>query len=57
MFEKLIENKKIGIVNCILWQDGQILYQEIDGYKNLETKELSTIDTIFRISSMPKPIT
>jgi hypothetical protein len=25
MFEKLIENKKIGGVNCILWQDGQIL--------------------------------
>lgn len=57
MFKKLIENKKIGGVNCILWQDGQILYQESDGYKNLETKELLTIDTIFRIASMTKPIT
>jgi CubicO group peptidase (beta-lactamase class C family) len=57
MFKKLIQNKKIGGVNCILWQDGQILYQESDGYKNLETKELLTIDTIFRIASMTKPIT
>ncbi|HMH20359.1 MAG TPA: serine hydrolase domain-containing protein [Puia sp.] len=57
MFKKLIENKKIGGINCILWQDGQILYQESDGYKNMETKELLTIDTIFRIASMTKPIT
>src|SRR6195256_6932503 len=57
MFKKLIENKKLGGVNCMIWQDGQILYQEIDGYKNLETKESLTIDTIFRIASMTKPIT
>ncbi len=57
MFEKLIENKKIAGVTCILWQDGQILYQECDGYKNLETKEPLTADTIFRIASMTKPIT
>jgi CubicO group peptidase (beta-lactamase class C family) len=57
MFKKLIENKKIGGVNCIVWQDGQILYQECEGYKNLETKELLTTDTIFRIASMTKPIT
>lgn len=57
MFKKLIENKKIGGVNCILWQDGEILYQGSDGYKNMETKELQTIDTIFRIASMTKPIT
>jgi CubicO group peptidase (beta-lactamase class C family) len=57
MFKKLIENKKIGGVNCMIWQDGQILYQESEGYKNLETKEPLTIDTIFRIASMTKPIT
>jgi CubicO group peptidase (beta-lactamase class C family) len=57
MFKKIIENKKIGGVNCILWQDGKILFQESDGYKNVETKELLTIDTIFRIASMTKPIT
>ena len=57
MFKQLIENKKLGGVNCMLWRAGQILYQECDGYKNLETKERLTIDTIFRIASMTKPIT
>ena len=41
----------------MIWKDGQILYQESHGYKNLETCELMTTDTIFRISSMTKPIT
>jgi len=57
MFKELIENKKIGGVNCLIWQDGQILYQQTEGYKNLETKEWLTSDTIFRIASMTKPIT
>src|SRR5215831_4899666 len=57
MFKKLIDNKKLGGVNCMIWRDGQILYQESQGYKNLETKELLTLDTIFRIASMTKPIT
>ena len=41
----------------MLWQDGKILFQETVGYKNLETRELLNIDTIFRIASMTKPIT
>ena len=57
MFEKLIDNKKLGGMNCIIWKDGQVIYQESHGYKNLETSELMTIDTIFRIASMTKPIT
>ena len=28
MFQKLIDNKKLGGVNCIIWKDGQIVYQE-----------------------------
>jgi len=57
MFKKLIENKKLGGVNCMIWQDGQMVYQQSEGYKNLETKESLTMDTIFRIASMTKPIT
>jgi CubicO group peptidase (beta-lactamase class C family) len=57
MFKKFIDNKKLGGVNCIIWQDGQILYQESCGYRNLDTHELMTTDTIFRIASMTKPIT
>src|SRR6476661_5783236 len=57
MFKKLIDNKKLAGVNCIIWKDGQVIHQESHGYKNLETYELMTIDTIFRIASMTKPIT
>jgi CubicO group peptidase (beta-lactamase class C family) len=57
MFKKFIDNKKLGGVNCIIWKDGQVTYQESHGYRNLETCELMTMDTIFRIASMTKPIT
>ncbi|MEZ4851143.1 MAG: serine hydrolase domain-containing protein [Bacteroidia bacterium] len=57
MFERFIENKKIGGINCLIWKNGQTLFQKSYGYKNLETQELMMIDSIFRISSMTKPIT
>src|SRR5262249_37433592 len=57
MFKKFIDNKKLGGVNCIIWKDGQVIFQESPGYKNLETHEPMTIDTIFRTASMTKPIT
>ena len=57
MFKKFIDNKKLGGVNCTIWKSGQIVYQESQGYRNLETHELMTMDTIFRIASMTKPIT
>jgi CubicO group peptidase (beta-lactamase class C family) len=57
MFKKLIDNKKLGGANCIIWKDGHVMYQESHGYKNLETCESMTHDTIFRIASMTKPIT
>jgi len=57
MFKKFIDNKKLGGVNCIIWKDGNVLYQESQGYRNLETREVMTMDTIFRIASMTKPIT
>ena len=57
MFKKFIDNKKLGGVNCVIWKDGNILYQESQGYMNLETCESMTMDTIFRIASMTKPIT
>jgi len=57
MFKKFIDNKKLGGVNCIVFKDGQVIYQESCGYKNLKTHELMTNDAIFRIASMTKPIT
>ncbi len=57
MFTKFIDNKKLGGVNCLIWKDGQIILQESYGFRNLETCELMTFDTIFRIASMTKPVT
>jgi CubicO group peptidase (beta-lactamase class C family) len=57
MFKKLIDSKKLGGVNCIIWRDGEVIYQESHGYKNLDSFESMTMDTIFRIASMTKPIT
>ena len=57
MFKNFIESRKLGGINCIIWKNGQVLYQESHGYKNLETHESMSIDTIFRIASMTKPIT
>jgi CubicO group peptidase (beta-lactamase class C family) len=57
MFEKLIGNKKLGGVVCMIWKDGQVVYQDSQGYRDLETYELMTMDTLFRIASMTKPIT
>lgn len=57
MFEKFIENKELGGINCLIWKNGQIVLQESYGYKNLATKNLMSINALFRISSMTKPIT
>lgn len=57
MFEKLIDNKKLGGASCIIWKNGQVLYQDSHGLKKMESNDPMTTDTIFRISSMTKPIT
>jgi CubicO group peptidase (beta-lactamase class C family) len=57
MFKNYIDNKKLAGVNCLIWKEGEIVYQESLGYRNLETYEPMTQDTIFRIASMSKPIT
>ena len=57
IFKKFLDNKKLGGVNCLIWKEGQVLYQKSSGYMNLDTHELMSMDTIFRIASMTKPIT
>jgi CubicO group peptidase (beta-lactamase class C family) len=57
MFEKFIADKKLAAVNGCIWKEGKVVFQKSYGYKNLDTSELLTIDNIFRISSMTKPIT
>jgi CubicO group peptidase (beta-lactamase class C family) len=57
MLKIFIDNMKLGGANYCVWKDGQKISQESYGYKDLDTSELMTIDNIFRISSMTKPIT
>ena len=57
MFQKFIENKKLGGIDCLVWRDGEIVFRESRGLKNLDTKEPMVPGTIFRIASMTKPIT
>src|SRR5689334_3496370 len=57
MFEKFIDNKKLGGVNYLIWKDGQVMCAASEGYKNLETLERMSRDTLFRIASMTKPVT
>ncbi len=57
MLETFIKNKKLGGINGLVWKNGEVVFQESFGYKSLVTKELMTIDALFRISSMTKPIT
>ena len=57
MFQTLIENKKLAGANCVFWKDGDLVYQDSQGYRNLNTRQPMTVDTIFRISSMTKPVT
>lgn len=57
MLEKYIDNKKLAGINCCISKDGDVIFQESYGYKDLESAELLNMDSIFRISSMTKPIT
>lgn len=57
MLKKFIDNKKLGGINFGIWKVGQKIVKGSYGYKNLDTMELMTMDNIFRISSMTKPIT
>ncbi len=57
MLKSFIEDKRLAGINCLIWKDGHLLFQESYGYRNLGAKEPVMNDTIFRISSMTKPIT
>lgn len=57
MLRSFIDDKRLAGINCLIWKKGQLLFQESYGYRNLSAREALTSDSIFRISSMTKPIT
>ena len=57
MFEKMVNEKKLGGFNCLVYNNGKVIFHEYSGFRNLEKAEPMTGDTIFRIASMTKPVT
>ncbi len=56
-FQKLVDDGKIPGGVAVIAHRGRVAFSTAFGYRNLETKELMTEDTIFAIASMSKPIT
>ena len=57
LMNRYVESGKLaGVVTCIA-RRGQIVHLETFGYQNLETKTPMSLDSVFRLYSMTKPIT
>jgi len=57
LMNRYVESGKLaGVVTCVAWR-GQVVHLESFGHQNLETKTPMSLDSIFRIYSMTKPIT
>ena len=57
LMNRYVDSGKLaGAVTCVA-RRGQVAHQETFGYQNLETKTPMSLDSIFRIYSMTKPIT
>ena len=55
--QKLVDDGKIPGGVAVVAHRGKVAYVASFGYRNLESKEPMTVDTIFAIASMTKPIT
>ena len=55
--QKLVNDGKIPGGVAVVAPRGKVAYVASFGYRNLESKEPMTVDTIFAIASMTKPIT
>ena len=57
LMNRYIENGKLAGTVCCVSMYGEIAYIEALGFQNLENKTPMSLDSIFRIYSMTKPIT
>lgn len=53
----LVDERKIAGAVALVVKDGEVVYSEALGHRNVEAEAPMTEDTIFRIASMTKPIT
>lgn len=52
-----VNSGRVGGASVCVMQDGECVYKNCFGYKDVETREILTSDTVFRMASMTKPIT
>ena len=52
-----VSSGRVGGASVIVVQNGQTVYKNCFGYKNIKEKDRMTEDAIFRMASMTKPIT
>lgn len=57
LMNRYVEGGKLAGAVTYVARHGQVVHQETFGYQNLETKTPMSLDSIFRIYSMTKPIT
>jgi CubicO group peptidase (beta-lactamase class C family) len=55
--ESLVEERKIAGAVALVLKDGEVVYSDELGMRDVEAEQPMTEDTIFRIASMSKPIT
>lgn len=55
--QKYLDQKRLPGATTLVARQGQVVYCESLGYRDLETRQPMTPDTILRIYSMTKPIT
>jgi CubicO group peptidase (beta-lactamase class C family) len=53
----LVDERKIAGAVALVTKDGEVVYSDAVGHRNVEAAAPMTEDTIFRIMSMTKPIT
>ena len=56
LFEKLIAQKKMAGVVCLISEKGKIVYSKAHGYRNTEKSLPMEEKSFFRLQSMNKPI-
>jgi len=56
-FTKLVREQKIPALGLAISKDGKLAYARTFGYADREKKTPATVDALFRIASLSKPIT
>ena len=56
MQAQVAEQKLAGIATLV-WQDGEVIHRQNDGFQNVESQTPLADDTIYKIFSLTKPIT